>query len=297
MTNHSNNTKPSLVINVSEQTFAAEVIEKSKQIPVVVDFWAAWCAPCRTLGPILERLAVEFQGTFILAKLDVDRNQRLSQQYGVQGIPAVKAFRHGRVVSEFVGAIPEPKVREFLRQLIPNEADRLAAQGAAAEGQNQMGLAETAYVQALGKQADHPLAMLGLARIRLRQGRVGEAEKLLRGLPPTAPGAAEAQRLLIRARWQTEASQLESAVHLGAADKEAPGEKTLGLAERIALGKLRLSQGRDTEGLDLLLGVVRADRSFENGAARKAMVEAFALLGDENPLTITYRRQLSNALF
>ena len=149
MTNHSNNTKPSLVINVSEQTFAAEVIEKSKQIPVVVDFGAAWCAPCRTLGPILERLAVEFQGTFILAKLDVDRNQRLSQQYGVQGIPAVKAFRHGRVVSEFVGTIPEPKVREFLRQLIPNEADRLAAQGAAAEGQNQMGLSETAYVYSL----------------------------------------------------------------------------------------------------------------------------------------------------
>ncbi|MFZ1465629.1 MAG: tetratricopeptide repeat protein, partial [Anaerolineae bacterium] len=205
----------------------------------------------------------------------------------------VKAFRHGRVASEFVGAIPEPKIREFLRNLLPNEADRLAAQGAAAEGKNQTSLAETAYQQALSQQANHPLATLGLARIRLAQGQTAAAETLLQRLPPTSPQAIEGRRLLIRTRWRAEAGQLgdEAAILARLADTDN------GLADRIALGKLRLSQERYPEGLDILLTALRADRRFQESAAHKALLDAFSFLGDENPLTITYRRQLSTALF
>ena len=278
-----------------EVTITTENFEQYKngELPLVVDLWATWCGPCRTIGPILERLANEFQGAVILAKLDVDRNQRLAQQYKAQSIPAVKAFRHGRVASEFVGAIPEPKIREFLRNLLPNEADRLAAQGAAAEGKNQTSLAETAYQQALSQQANHPLATLGLARIRLAQGQTAAAETLLQRLPPTSPQAIEGRRLLIRTRWRAEAGQLgdEAAILARLADTDN------GLADRIALGKLRLSQERYPEGLDILLTALRADRRFQESAAHKALLDAFSFLGDENPLTITYRRRLSTALF
>ena len=119
------------VIDVTDQTFATDVIERSKTVPVVVDFWAAWCGPCRMLGPILENLANEFNGDFILAKVDVDGNPQTAMEFRVQGIPAVKAFRNGNVVSEFTGAQPEPQVRQFLEGLRPSEVDLLAKQAIA----------------------------------------------------------------------------------------------------------------------------------------------------------------------
>lgn len=287
----------SYVIDVTEATFAREVIERSRQTPVLVDFWAAWCGPCRMLSPTLEKLAREFDGAFILAKVDTDQNPRLAQQYRIQGIPAVKAFRNGQVVNEFVGAQPEPRVREFLRAILPNEADQLAARGAAAEGRRDLAAATHAYQEVLARQADHPLALLGLGRVALAEGRFSAAIEFFSQVPPATPQGEEARQLIVQARVAAESADLGQEEDLLAARAAADAGSPAWLDAQIALGKLYIAQGQYESGLDLLLEAVRADRTYQDGAARKMMVDVFALLGDADPLTGAYRRRLSSVLF
>lgn len=287
----------SYVIDVTEATFGREVIERSRQVPVLVDFWAAWCGPCRMLSPTLEKLAREFNGAFVLAKVDTDQNQRLSQQYRIQGIPAVKAFRNGQVVSEFVGAQPEPRVRDFLRAILPSEADQLAARGAAAEGRQDLVAAAAAYQQALEKQPDQPLALLGLGRVALAEGRFDEAIEYFSQVPPASPQGEDARQLIVQTRVRAESAALGQEEDLLAAQAAAAVGSPAWLDAQIALGKLRIAQGQHAAGLELLLEAVRMDRTYQDGAARKAMVDVFALLGDQDPLTSTYRRRLSSILF
>src|SRR3954447_25694005 len=145
-----------MVIDVTEQDFEQEVLERSKTVPVVVDFWAEWCGPCRRLGPVLEREADKREGDVVLAKLDTDANPNLSRTFGIQGIPAVKAFKDGRVVDEFTGAVPPPQVESFFDKLVPSEAERLAAGGDEASLRKALEL-EPAPAGAAGAPAPHPL--------------------------------------------------------------------------------------------------------------------------------------------
>ncbi|MEW6473600.1 MAG: tetratricopeptide repeat protein [Actinomycetota bacterium] len=155
------------IIDVSEQTFAREVVERSREVPVVVDFWAGWCAPCRALGPVLERLAEEADGSWVLAKVDVDANPALAQAMGIQGIPAVRAFKDGREVAEFTGALPEPAVREWLEQLGPSPADFAYEEGAALEAAGRLDEAADQYRRALAEAPGHNAAATALNRVEL----------------------------------------------------------------------------------------------------------------------------------
>lgn len=275
------------VRDVTEATFASDVIERSKQTPVVVDFWAAWCGPCRVLGPVLERLAAEADGGFELVKVDVDTNPRLAQQYRVQGIPAVKAFRDGQMVNEFTGALPEPQVRAWLRGIVPSEADRQAARGQAAEDGGDPATAELAYREALMHDGAHPAASIGLARILAGRGETAEAEELLRPFP--ADPAAQRVRAQIKLRAAATADPVALRARIEANPRDVAAHYKLGMA--------LAAEDAYTAALDHLLEAVKIDRKHANDSARKAMLDLFTLLGDDDPRTRDYRRRLSSVLF
>jgi putative thioredoxin len=173
--------------DVTDATFARDVLDRSAEVPVVIDLWAEWCGPCRTLGPIIERVVAETGGQVELAKVDVDANPQISASFQVQSIPAVYAISQGKVVDSFVGALPEAQVREFVARLVPSasEADRLAALGD-----------EASLRQALELESDHPVAVVALAELLVERGEGEEALALLTRVPETA----ESRRVAALAR-------------------------------------------------------------------------------------------------
>lgn len=280
------------VIDVTDQTFAAEVLDQSGRVPVVVDFWAEWCGPCRMLGPILEGLAQEYQGQFILAKLDVDSNPQTAMQFRVQGIPAVKAFKDGRLVSEFTGALPEPQVRQFLEGLIPSEADLLTRQAFQWEENNQPAMAETNYREALAQKPDHYPAKVGLGRVLLNQGETDPALEILNSIPEGVPERTAADALLAGAQFLKHAAG-HTVDELKARVESDPSD----VAGRYALGSLYASQMKFGPALEQFLEVVRRDRQYEDDGARKAMLAIFSLVGEDQQIIKEFRQKLANALF
>ena len=264
------------VIEVSEASFQTEVIERSKTTPVVVDFWAPWCGPCRMLGPMLERLAGEGGGSFVLAKINVDNNQGLSVRYGVQGIPAVKGFRGGKVAAEFVGAQPEPNVRRFLKQLVPDETTALLAEGRWAE-------AETALRRALDSRPGQPGPTLGLVRALIGQGKGAEADSLLGEFPSSAE-QVEAEALRPLAAFMREGGEPDEG-------ELPPLEAQYRQAARLA------ARGQYGAALDGLLDVLRQNKRYRDGEPRRVVLAIFKWLGEDDPLTDDYRRELASVLF
>lgn len=281
------------VIDVTEATFARDVLERSREVPVVVDFWAAWCGPCRVLGPVLERLAEEADGEWVLAKLDVDQAPTLSAQYGIQGIPAVKAFRDGRVVAQFVGAQPEPNVRRWLQTIAPTQTEQLLDQAADFEDAGDWASASALYRQALALSPEDRVATLALGRALLFLGQSDEAVPLLERVADDVDLGGEARALLTQASLAHEAAAVggEAGARARLAENPSDAEALYGLAAAL------VADENYRGALDTLLTLVRRNRRWRDDAARKTMLGLFDLLGDTDPLTQEYRSKLSQALF
>ncbi len=276
----------SYVKDIDQQTFGQDVLQRSHEVPVVVDFWATWCGPCRVLGPALEKVAADYEGAFDLVKIDVDRNQSLAAQFQVQSIPTVVAFRDGKPVSQFMGAIPDQQIRRWIDQILPTEADTIVDQARSLAIDGDEAGAEALYRGVLTDVPDHPDAATGLASLLIARGETEEALIVLGRLPPSA----EVERLEAAARVTSsrgvDLSRLEQAI---AADPQDTGA-------RLELGQALAAKGEYEPALDQLLEVVRAGGEHRD-SARQAMVDVFGLLGPSHPLTGTYRRALANTLF
>jgi putative thioredoxin len=287
------NNKHSAIIDVSDQDFQQQVIERSRQVPVVVDFWAPWCGPCRMIGPVLERLAQEANGAWVLAKLNVDHNPQTSGRYGIQGIPAVKGFRNGQVAAEFVGAQPEPNIRRFIDQLVPSAADQLAQQGRQLEAAGHLDQAEDVYRQALRSDPNQPAALLGLGRVLFQLDRLDEALTTLQRVPFGRPERAEADGWITKADFRRKADLSGGEIEARRRVAANPDD----LEARLDLAAALAAKNSHREALEGLLEVVRRDRGEYRNRARQAMISIFGLLGDDHPLTQEYRPQLAMLLF
>jgi putative thioredoxin len=280
------------VKDVRDADFEREVIEASRQQPVVVDFWAPWCGPCRMIGPVLERLAEEKGGAFVLAKVNVDEAQGVASQYAVEAIPAVKAFRDGRPVLEFVGALSEAQIRAFLDRVLPSAADRLAEQAAGME-EEKPEEAEAEYRRALEQDRENEAALVGLARVLVARGRDKEAAELLANAAPGGELAAEAERLgaVLALRGGGRAFGDEKALR-----RQVEAEPDSAEA-RYELGCVLAAAGKYPEALQMLLSAAERNHALAAAKVREAMVNVFHAVGVRSPLADEYRAKLAQLLY
>jgi putative thioredoxin len=281
------------VINVTRSNFQLEVIERSRTVPVVVDFWATWCGPCRLLGPVLEKLAQEYAGRFVLAKVESDREPELSAEFGVRSIPAVFGVRDGKAIDGFIGVQPEAVIRIWLDRLLPTPADMIAAEAGALEMTDPQA-AEAKYNSALSLDGELPAAQIGLARIALEQGRLDDARARIAALERREFLEPEAEKVKAELTLRLQAQNaggitLETARAALAAN---PGNLNL----KFQLAEALAAAGHFAEALALCLELVERGGKGLAPKARQTMIAIFQLLPAGSELRTEYQRQLSLVL-
>ena len=267
-------------MDVDTHTFEAQVLQASAAVPVLVDFWAPWCAPCRALGPLLEKLEREYAGRFRLAKVNLDENPDLAAAFNVRSIPEVIAFRDGRPLAHFLGAQPEAAVRAFIDRLLPSPSELARLEGGEAD-----------LRRALELDPRNDLARLDLAERLIEAGRVDEAGRLLDEVLDNATLDARRDALRAAAGFARAAGENEQALRARLAAN--PGD----LEARYKLAQRHAGAQRYREAMDELLAIVRSDKEWRGGEARRLLVNLFTLAAGEPELVSDYRRKLATALY
>jgi len=279
-------------IDTTLERFKADVIDASMEVPVLVDFWAPWCGPCKTLGPILEKLEKEYGGRFKLVKVDSDQEQQLAQHFRVRSIPTVFAVVGGRPVDQFQGALPEGKLREFIDRLMPNPAEVELDQAGAALDRGDQAAAKEHARKAIALDPANDSARLLYAQILLAEGEPAAAQSQLDALSREAKADPQVAGLIEQVRTAVEAAkpppprELLARVHADPADMQA----------RLDLAEYYIEYKEWGEALGHLLEIVRRDRKFGDDVGRKRMVQVFDLASAQPALVSEWRRRLGAAL-
>lgn len=280
------------VFDATTETFEAQVLQKSLETPVLVDFWATWCGPCKTLGPILEKLAGEYHGAFELAKVDVDKEQQIAAAFQIRSVPTVFLVKGGQIVDGFPGALPEGQLREFLAQhgVTPLDApaDDASAEPVPLDPQTQV----TALREAIAAEPDKDELKLDLALALIKTGATAEAGQLLDALPANLSTDDRAVRARARLDFGNALAGAPAADAL-ATRVQADGND---LEARHQLGIHHLLGGQDEAALEQFIEMLRIDRNFRDGQPRKALIDAFRVIEDED-LVGRYRRRMAALLF
>ncbi len=274
------------VVDVTDTNFDYEVIAYSQQeTPVITHFWAPWCIPCRTVDKTLQALAEEHRGRFRLARLNVDRNPKVTRRFQVQSLPTLRAFHLGQSVAALTGNLTPDEVRAFVRRALPDSSRLLLEKGDSLLKLDLPIEAEGAFRQYLEAHPENADALLGMGKSLLLQGRGREALEVLRSMPSASPAYAQAQVLLPLAEALTQARYADPL------DSNSPLEAAYWRAVHL------IQNGNFAAALDGLLDILREDKNFGAGKPHELVLALFALLGEENDLTVQYRKELSSVLF
>jgi putative thioredoxin len=285
-----NVTSSNLHIHVEPSEFEASVLEESLRRPVVTHFWAPWCGPCLRLGPLLESLALEADGAWLLASVDTDHASGLAALWNVRCLPHVKAFRDRKAVAEFSGSLPPSRVRGWIEALLPGGLDALLARAATEEEKGALKDAAAIYASVLARSPRHPDALLGVARILVTEGRLSEAESALEMI-----SVEERHRLrgpLARLRFLMRAAETG-----GVAEAELRLQERKDASSRFALGTALTAEGRYEEALGSFLDAIRQDARQFTEPGRRAMLLVFDILGERSPLAHHYRSLLAMEIY